>query len=56
MADFGLSKERVYDGDVTSSFCGSPAYLSPEVLNNKGARKESDLYGIGATLFELLTG
>jgi serine/threonine protein kinase len=32
LADFGLSKEGVKDNDLTQSFCGSPAYLSPEML------------------------
>lgn len=38
------------------SFCGTPAYLSPEMLNNNGASKASDIYGIGAVLYEMLTG
>lgn len=33
LADFGLSKEGVGDTDKTKSFCGSPAYLSPEMLS-----------------------
>lgn len=32
LADFGLSKEGVRDQDKATSFCGSPAYLSPDVL------------------------
>jgi len=56
LADFGLSKDNVTDQSKTKSFCGTPAYLSPEMLNNKGATKASDLYGIGAVLYEMLTG
>lgn len=33
LADFGLAKEGVSDKDTTKSFCGSPAYLSPEMVN-----------------------
>ena len=33
LADFGLSKDGIKDSDKTKSFCGSPAYLSPEMLN-----------------------
>jgi len=54
LADFGLSKQT--NDDKTKSFCGSPAYLSPEMLSQKGAGKESDLYGIGAVLYEFLIG
>lgn len=61
LADFGLSKDGIGDDDRTKSFCGSPAYLSPEVLLNKGKAqvgygKTTDLYGIGAVLYELLIG
>lgn len=56
LADFGLSKDHVQDGDNTKSFCGSPAYLSPEMLAHTGSGKPSDIYGIGAVLYEMLTG
>ena len=56
LADFGLAKENIKDNNLTSSFCGSPAYLSPEMVNRKGAGKSSDIYGIGAVLYELISG
>lgn len=54
LADFGLSKDNVTD--KTKSFCGSPAYLAPEVLNQKGGCKETDLYGVGMVMYECLAG
>lgn len=33
LADFGLSRDNIQDNDVMKSFCGSPAYLSPEMLS-----------------------
>jgi serum/glucocorticoid-regulated kinase 2 len=54
LADFGLSKDNVED--KSKSFCGSPAYLSPEMLNQKGVGKESDIYGVGCVLYECLVG
>lgn len=36
LADFGLSKENVKEFEIAKSFCGSPAYLSPEILLGKG--------------------
>lgn len=37
LADFGLSKDNFEE--VSKSFCGSPAYLSPEMLLKKGVGK-----------------
>jgi serine/threonine protein kinase len=44
LADFGLAKENVSDKDIARSFCGSPAYLAPEMLNSKGVGKPADIY------------
>lgn len=52
LTDFGLSKENTF----SMSFCGSPAYLSPEMLEKKGVGLETDIYGIGCVLFEMLVG
>ena len=54
LIDFGLSKFQNPLDAV--SLCGSPAYLSPEVLFNKPATFSSDIYGVGCILFEMLTG
>ncbi len=56
LADFGLSKEGVKNNNYTMSFCGSPVYLCPEMLRNKGYSKMSDIYGIGLVLYEMITG
>lgn len=56
LADFGLAKENVADNKVTQSFCGSPAYLSPEMVNRRGVGKSADVYGIGAVLYEMISG
>ena len=56
LSDFGLSKECIRDGEVTRSFCGSPAYLSPEMLMRKGVGKAADIYGVGCMLYEILCG
>lgn len=51
-----MSKERVGNNETTKSFCGSPAYLAPETLKNKGTGKAADIYGLGAVLYEMLAG
>ena len=56
LADFGLAKEGIIGANSTKSFCGSPAYLAPEVVNQHGAGKPADIYGLGAILYEMLTG
>jgi len=39
LADFGLAKEGINDKMSARSFCGSPAYLAPEMLTSKGVGK-----------------
>lgn len=56
LADFGLAKENIADNKVTQSFCGSPAYLSPEMVNRRGVGKSADIYGMGAVLYEMISG
>jgi len=56
LTDFGLSKEGVEGLHGTRSFCGSVAYLAPEILNRSGHGPPVDLYGIGVLLYEMLTG
>jgi serum/glucocorticoid-regulated kinase 2 len=53
LTDFGLATEHSL---LAKTFCGSPAYLSPEMIRRKGVTKESDLYGLGAVIFEMLSG
>ncbi|TNV84278.1 hypothetical protein FGO68_gene7813 [Halteria grandinella] len=57
LTDFGLSKVGIRGSDeVTKSFCGSYAYLAPEILNKDGHTMAVDWYLLGVVLFELLTG
>mmetsp|Transcript_20540 Transcript_20540/g.58677 ORF Transcript_20540/g.58677 Transcript_20540/m.58677 type:complete len:755 (+) Transcript_20540:83-2347(+) len=58
LTDFGLSKELVSDlyPAPATSFCGSVAYLAPEMLSKRGHGKSVDLYGLGVLLYEMLVG
>lgn len=53
LADFGLSKKTK---TKTYSFCGSPEYLSPEMLTFEGHGHRSDVYQVGVLLYEMLVG
>ena len=51
LTDFGLSKEGVIDNCMATSFCGSLAYLAPEMIKRKGHGKAVDWYLLGVLLY-----
>ncbi|KAE9368177.1 Pkinase-domain-containing protein [Stipitochalara longipes BDJ] len=54
LCDFGFAKEV---SDITWTLCcGTPEYLAPEVLNDKGYNKSVDWWGLGILIFEMLCG
>jgi serine/threonine protein kinase len=56
LTDFGLSKDGIKDSDSTQSFCGSIAYLAPEMLRRSGHGRTVDWYLLGVLLYEMLVG
>ena len=55
ICDFNLAKANVSKQKKATSFCGSPMYLSPEMLDPEGVDQRADIYGIGLLIYELVT-
>ena len=56
LLDFGISKTLRADCDATFSHFGSPSYCSPERLTRSEIDEQSDLWAVGATLYQMLAG
>ncbi|KAJ3435787.1 3-phosphoinositide-dependent protein kinase 1-related [Anaeramoeba flamelloides] len=57
--DFGTSKflqENQQEKVSSGSFCGTAEYVSPEMLKEKIATKESDLWAFGCIVYQLFAG
>lgn len=53
--DFGFAK-KIRCGQKTWTFCGTPEYVAPEIILNKGHGLSVDFWSLGILIFELLTG
>jgi serine/threonine protein kinase len=56
LADFGIARLPDSTLTVEGQFLGSPSYAAPESLRAGQFSPASDVYGLGATLYEALTG
>ena len=56
ICDFGVSR-KVNNGDILFEQCGTPAYIAPEILINKGYEGFGvDIWSAGVVLYAMLSG
>ncbi|MCH9672908.1 MAG: serine/threonine protein kinase, partial [Gammaproteobacteria bacterium] len=56
ICDFGIAQQFLGDITQVSGLLGSPAYMSPEQIEDRPLTGQTDLYSLGVMMFALLTG
>jgi len=55
LADFGLATWVKHDGTSLQTFCGTPAFIAPEVATQSGYGTAADWWSLGVLIFQCLT-
>ncbi|OMJ90802.1 hypothetical protein SteCoe_6782 [Stentor coeruleus] len=55
LCDFGLSR-KTNENEYDYTICGTPLYMSPDLLNNNFSGQKDDIWSFGVLCYEIISG